>query len=147
MRRVTVGIVLVAFAMAGVAGCDDDDSTTSTETLTKDEFVQQANAICAETGKEIDAAATEAQAAGGDQEAFITDTLAPAVESELAAIAALPVPAGEEDQIAAILDAANQGLDEVQADPTVLMGGGGGDPFAEANELGDAYGLTECSGG
>ncbi len=99
------------------------DESSTTATLTKDEFVQQANAICAETSEEIDAAATEAQASGGDQEAFITDTLRPSVEAQLTR-SRRSGPGRRGGQIAAIVDAANQGLDEAQADPTALTSGG-----------------------
>lgn len=147
MRRVNVAaaFAIAAIAAIGVAGCGDDDSTSSTTaTLTKEEFVQQANAICAEANAENEAAAKEAQASGGDQEAFITDTLLPSIQAQITAIEDLPVPSGEEEQVSEIVTAVNQGLDEAEADPAALTSGA--DPFAEANQLANDYGMTDCGG-
>lgn len=134
-------------ASLGLAACGSDDSSDdSSDSITKAEFVAQANAICAESNKTIDAAEKEAFSGGqptqADADAFINDTLLPEVESQINDIEALPVPEGEEDQVSAILDAANKGLEEGKADPSALQGNG--DPFAEANKLANAYGMTEC---
>ena len=69
---------------------------------------------------------------------------APSVEAQITAIEDLPVPAGEEEQVSAIVDAVNQGLDEAEADPAALTKGA--DPFAEANQLANDYGMTDCGG-
>lgn len=151
MRRVLGAVVVAAVFAAGVAGCGDDDSTTeetTTASLTKEEFVAQANEICAASSAELEAAAQEAfpngQPTPEELEPFATETLLPAIEGQLQAIGELPVPEGEEENVAEVLDAANQGLEEAQADPAALSSGQS-DPFAEANQLAADYGMTECA--
>lgn len=141
---------LLLMVSLGVTACGSDDSSSddSSESITKAEFVAQANEICAESNKTIDAAEKEAFSGGqptqADVDSFINDTVLPQVESQINDIEALPVPEGEEDQISAILDAANKALQEGKSDPSSLQGNG--DPFAEANKLANAYGMTECGG-
>ncbi|MCB0870859.1 MAG: hypothetical protein KDB52_08515 [Solirubrobacterales bacterium] len=141
---------LLIAASLGLAACgsDDDSSDDSSDSITKAEFVAQANAICAESNKTIAAAEKEAFSGGqpsqADVDSFINDTLLPEVESQIKGIEELPVPEGEEEQVSAILEAANQGLEEGKSDPASLQGNG--DPFAEANKLANAYGMTECGG-
>lgn len=145
--KVGVCSFLIA-ASLGLAACGSDDSSSDdlSDSITKADFVAQANEICAESNKTIDAGEKEAFSGGqptqADVDSFINDTLLPEVESQINDIEALPVPEGEEDQITAILDAANKGLEEGKADPASLQGNG--DPFAEANKLANAYGMTEC---
>jgi hypothetical protein len=145
-------VVAVAIALVGV-GCGDDSSSSgdssSSASITKEEFVTQANAICAEGNKEIDAGAQETFSAGkpseADIEKFATETLIPSVEQQVADIRALGAPEGDEDQVNAILDAADQGLEEAKSDPSVVADEKA-DPFAEANKLANDYGISECGG-
>lgn len=141
-------VVIGAIAIAGCGGSDDTSSTTAA--ISKDDFITQANQICADQGKALDAAGKEVFTGGKPSNAemtgFVNDTMVPTIQSEIDGIAALGAPAGDEDQVNAILDAAQSGLDEVEADPTIFATSNE-DPFAEANKLGDEYGITECSGG
>jgi hypothetical protein len=48
----------------------------------------------------------------------------------------------------AIVDSAQSALDKAKADPTVLLQNNPkNDPFAQSNQLTNAYGLTACGGG
>jgi hypothetical protein len=154
MRNRTLGTCTAVVAIAfGAAGCGDDETSTESSStaasITKEEFLTQANEICAAGNKEIDAGAQEAFSGGkpskADIEQFATETLLPSVESQVEEIRALGVPAGDEDQVNAILDAADQAVEETKADPT-LAASESGDPFAEANKLANDYGLNECGG-
>jgi hypothetical protein len=160
MKRLTSGACAIAIVLAlGAAGCGGDDSTTesstavdSTAALTsdKDAFVAKANQICTEGNKAIDTAGQQLYASGKPTEAetekFATDVLIPAVQSQVTAIGQLPFPEGDEEQVTAILDAAQQGIDDAKADPASLLSAKA-DPFAEANKLASAYGMTACGGG
>jgi hypothetical protein len=153
-----------AVIAAGCGGDDDDDTTAATtETtgatgaagggpLSKEAFVKAADGVCAQGDKEIqrEAARTfgNGQPSKQEQEDFVTGTVLPNIEAQINGIRALTPPEGDEDQVNAILDAAQQAVDESMDDPSALtQGGGGSDPFAEANELATDYGLTECGGG
>jgi hypothetical protein len=135
---------------AGCGGGDEDGETTPTAAaLSKEEFLKQGNQICAASEKQIDA---EAQKVFGNQqpsqsevESFATKTAIPTLQFEIAGIEALPAPSGDEDQVNAIVSAAQQGLDELKADPSLITAEGQDDPFAEAKRLAKQYGLTACA--
>ena len=127
------------------------DPSATAAALTKEEFVAQGNQICSEGNKTIDEAAKQVFSGGkpkaDEMQQFVTGTVIPSIQDQVDSIRALGAPEGDEDQVAAILDAAQQGIDEAKADPSLLAGEqSGSDPFAEANKLTDDYGLTACSG-
>jgi hypothetical protein len=146
--RFVVPLAGLVLALA-VAGCGGGGSSSSTAALSKSEFVAQGNAICQKGDKAINEAAkkvfTQSQAPSqATQQKFVTDSVIPSIQSEIDAIDALPAPSGDEDQVQAIVDAAQSALDKAKADPTLLTDQGGSDPFAQANKLADDYGLTKC---
>ena len=67
----------------------------------------------------------------------------PALESEVRAIEALGAPKGDEPKVQAILDATEEGIDQIKANPGGLADG---PPPAlrEAQKLASAYGSREC---
>jgi len=168
LRRITALLALALAAGLIAAGCGDDDDTTTAATttsttttagatgatgatgepLSKDEFIAQADAACKAGDKKIDAAADETFSNGNpsqeEQEAFVTDDVIPNVQDEVDAIGALTPPEGDEEEVAAIVDAAQAAIDEITADPSTLTEQGAGDPFAEANQLAKDYGLEVC---
>lgn len=149
MKNKTTMLVAAALATgliaAGCGGGDDDSSSD----LTKAEFITKADAICAQGNKEIQQA-FEALGQGKPSQAQLdqiaTDTLLPSVEKQVSQIRDLGIPKGEEDQVNAILDSAQSGIDKGKADPSSLVSDQN-DPFKEANQLAKQYGMTECGGG
>jgi hypothetical protein len=152
MKRLKIGAIAAALvlivAVAGCGGGSDDSSSSTAAALSKEDFLKQGNQICADGNKEIEAASSQVFSSGkpsqDEMDAFVNDTLIPSVQSQVDAIRALGAPEGDEDQVNAILDAAQGAIDEAKADPTLLEGNN--DPFAETNKLANAYGLTECGG-
>lgn len=152
MRGVRIAACAAAAAIGvGVAGCGggDSSSTSTAASITKEEFVTQANQICADGNETIDAAVGDAFSGGQpsqeETEQFVTGSVIPAIQAQVDGLRALGAPEGDEEQVDAILDAADQGIEEAQADPASFIAGGG-DPFVEANQLAADYGLTECAG-
>ena len=149
IRIAAAAASLLAFGAIAIAGCGgSDDTSTTTAAISKDDFITQGNQICAEGNKTLDAAGNEAFSGGkpsqADLEKYVSDTMVPTIQGEIDGIKALGAPAGDEDQVNAILDAAQSALDKAKADPSTLTSND--DPFAEANDLANAYGLTECGG-
>lgn len=154
MRRTTIGVLAASAALAlGAAGCGGDDEESSTvdsaaAPLSKEDFIAQADQICVDGDEAIDAAGQEAFASGepSDEELtqFFTETVLPNISDQVAEIRALGVPEGDEDEVAAILDSADQSVEDATADPGSLTGEGDG-PFAETNQLATDYGLEECA--
>ena len=139
-------------------GCrpDDDDerrtgATGATgEALTKDEFIKQADQICADGDKSINEAFNalgSGQPSQQEQEQVVTDTVVPEIQGEVDGISALTPPAGDEEEVSAILDAAQSAVDQVKEDPSLLTQQGAEDPFNEANQLAKEYGLKVCGQG
>jgi hypothetical protein len=163
-------ILIMALAAALItAGCGDDDeepTTTTTEAATgttgatgaegaSSEFAQQADEICREGNQEIDDAARErfgdAQGQEPSQEeqlSFAEEVVIPSVEQQIDEVTALTPPEGEEDTFEEFSEQAASDLEEVKADPSVLLERGGGeDPFAETNQLARELGLQVCGQG
>jgi len=148
--------LLVAAAIATgllAAGCggDDNDSGTTTSSLTKPEFVAKANAICKNGNDQINqegnATFSKGKPTQADEEKFATDTIIPNVQKQIDDIEALGAPAGDEAQVKAITDSAQKDLDAAKSDPTLFTDASKGDPFAATNKLANAYGLTVCGSG
>ena len=138
-----------AVGFAGCGGSDDTSGDSTTAAISKDDFVTQANQICAEGDKTLQTAGKAAFSGGkpskSDLQQFANDTVVPTIQGEIDGIEALGAPEGDEEQVNAITDAAQSAIDEVKADPSVFVAGDQ-DVFAEANKLANAYGLTECGG-
>ena len=161
--RITALLALALATGLIAAGCgdDDDDTTTTTtsstttagatgatgatgEPLSKEEFIAEADAICKAGTKEIQSAGEDFFPEGGspgqaEEETFTTDVVVPNIQGQVDAIRALTPPEGDEEAVTAILDAAQEAIDELEDDPS-----GQNNPFAEADQLAQDYGLEVC---
>ena len=134
VTAVWFGAFMVASAVAG-----DSDR------LSKSEFLARGNAICAAGTQKMDQAGaafftrepTPTQVA-----AFAAAVAVPTAQAEIDQLRALKAPTADEATVAALLDKAQQAVDRVRADPTLLGRDNGSD---EANALARAYGLTACA--
>lgn len=133
-----VSIVSV-IAGLGLLGCG---SSSSAEPTNKAQVVQEANSIC--EGAAAKRSEALEKAADGDPQIaqLAVDALQP-VEEMTEELGELVVPAGERDEIRAIVSAFEASIRKVRAEP--------GDPtaaiaaFAEPNQLAEEYGLTDCT--
>jgi hypothetical protein len=144
-------VAVAAIAMI-VAGCGGSrDSSESTSSLTKAEFVKQGNAVCAKGNKEIQEGFEEFEQEVGSQKqptkAQLTEAIEtivlPAVRQQVEGVKDLGAPSGEEAKVEAITDAAEEALEKGEEDPASLTTEKA-DPFAKANELANEYGLVKC---
>ncbi len=135
-----VGFVILALAMI-VAGCGSSDGTSTTTALTKADFVTQANAIC-DTGNKAAGSALHRGMSGAQVEAAVTNSFAPAVQTQIDGIKALAAPAGDESTVTNMLSLAQADLDKVKADPGLVA-----DPnlFSDFAKVAHPYGLTSCA--
>jgi hypothetical protein len=166
--RVLAGFAVIAVIAVVVTACGD----VSTEALSKEEYVEQANAICAATDEEIepivDEFFEEAFADGsGDVpvdgvpqivlafDDLFDDVLTPAVEEQMAELRALEPPEEDAEMLDALYDDLEAGLDFVNAtlDDAVagdkaaieaFSSGASEEQVNDANQRAREYGLTVC---
>jgi hypothetical protein len=166
-------LTLVVVALFAVSGCGDSDSsangsdggnegpvTVETGSLSKAEFVKQADAICAESRKEFDRkflARTKAfsqelaeldpkeQEAFGDSVASaIIDTIfVPNYEKMISEVAALGVPSEGEGQVTAFTRHVEEALAKAEKNPGATFEQL--TPFDQAIKAANAYGLNGCA--
>jgi hypothetical protein len=154
----TLACLTFALAIAGCGGDDETSTTSSSPTaagatgatggtpLTKEEFIAQADAICAAGDKTIDAAG-QALGQNPSEEQInqaITETVIPTVSGEFDAIEQLTPPEGDENTIAELVASGRAALDEIEANPDRAFAAGQDNPFAEVNQLAQDYGLKDC---
>jgi ABC-type glycerol-3-phosphate transport system substrate-binding protein len=146
-------VLAVAVVAAGCGGSDDSSSAT-TETaaaLSKAEFIKQADAICTKGNESIETEANEfaeennvntKKPKRAQQEEVIIDVVAPGVRRQGEEIAELGAPSGDEEEIDAIVAAVEEGADELEEDPGLLISGK--NPLAKGSKMADSYGLKVC---
>jgi hypothetical protein len=159
---------IAAVGSIAVAGCGggDDTSTTATtgasgatgtaEPLTTDQWVTQADAICAQGDKQQQTAIkdffqqqgipTDQQPSDAQLEQLATDVLIPNIEQQIDSIKALPVPEDDADRVNAFVDQADSDLSALQDDPSQITDGNA-NPFAETQTLAKDLGLKNCASG
>lgn len=142
--RTMSSAALSALALAAVAGC-----TVSPETggpLSREEFVKQANAICAKGNADIMAAAPQGEwppsAEAG--EAFF-ETILTLVEQQIDDVDALQPPADIQPVIDGVIVDARAILAKVEADGSEPFFATEEDPWAPVNERFKSLGINECA--
>ena len=142
-------LVFVAVGLAGCGGSDDEDATASS--ITKAEFIKQADEVCREgekrVQKDFDAYVKEnedlKEPTDADYAALVAAVLAPNAERETEQLRELGAPDGDEEQIEAMLEAREQGLKDAEARPKAVVTSGE-DIFAGASKIATDYGLKVC---
>jgi hypothetical protein len=144
-------LMLLAISSAAIAGCGDGGDDTGTASLTKAEYVKQANAICEKVQREMEAKFAEfvkrenAGHGAADPKAFkeeVANVAIPGLEKQIEELSALPAPAGEEEEVELILERQEESLEKVEEDPTFRTSGG---LYEELNKPASDYGLSECA--
>jgi hypothetical protein len=148
-----VGAAATAAILAG-CGSSDDETTSS---LTKAQFIAQADAICKKGNAEIDSEVEAFQEENGlgendepskAQQAEVSETiLVPNVENQAEEIRDLAAPSADEDEISTMLDSLEEGVEEVEANPQAPFESKQPNPFGPANRIAKEYGLKVCGQG
>jgi hypothetical protein len=118
------------------------------ESISKEDFIEQADEICAAGSEELDAILDELEPAtptSDDIAEFLRDDYVPNIRAQIDDIRELGFPEGDEDELDAILDDSESVLDDIEEDPQTAVQQA--NPFAEVNQQLQEYGLTECGGG
>jgi hypothetical protein len=171
LKKHLMPVLTVALCAALVgAGCggDDEETTTATTTgatgatgasgatgesgggLLPDDFAAEADAICSEGDKKIDAEANkffgdlEKEPSTADQEEFATKTVIPEIQQQIDDLNDLDAPDEGAEEWDTFLKDAQSTLDDVKDDPALLTDEGG-NPFADVEKQAQELGLAQCA--
>ncbi len=135
--------LVVLFSVFAIGCGSSDDSSDSAPT--KAEYITQADAICKESGDELQA--TIKSTFGNEQPtdaeivSFTEDEIIPSLEGQLDDLRALTPPESDADSPDDIYNALEDSINTLKDDPAQSTSS---DAFKEANDLANAYGMTEC---
>lgn len=160
-RTITLLVTLVAVGVLAV-GCGDDSSSGSsddgaieTSSLSKAEFVKQANAICAEGNEDLftqlGTYLNKNASSSKDPEEVAADAMRqavlPGVEGQIEEIRELGAPSGDEEQIEAFLAAQESSVESLEQQRSISLNTDVSSAFKRAGQLAQRYGLQECNYG
>jgi hypothetical protein len=151
-KRVIALFAVLAILALIVAGCGGGSSTESTSSLSKAEFLKQGNAVCAKGDKEIEETfesyakehnLSEKNPPSEAELKEVAEEVLPVVRNQIEGVRNLGVPSEGGPEVEKALDAAEEALEEAEADP-VAFTGEKNDPFKKANKMASEVGLTKC---
>jgi hypothetical protein len=150
VKQITIVVVSALALAAFMAGCGGGGEAPVS--LTKAQFIKQANAICSRGAARFNALyqsfVRKYPLPGGKRRSLdeyseaVKTALAPAIKWELEEIRALGVPAGDAHTVDTILAAIEGGLEKVEKHPGVQANTER--QFERSTNLANAYGLETC---
>jgi hypothetical protein len=151
------GFLAIALILVGCGGGGSDSTnggSDSTASLSKAEFIEDADAICEEGGKqslsELVAFAKESklpkvkELTTAQWEEVGTRILAPALQQQVDEIRQLELPSGDEAQIEAFLDGVDEAVERVEENPATAKAPS--KVLAGARQSISGYGFKVCGG-
>lgn len=149
-RLLNAPLALGAGLVIALSGCGDDSSTTA-EAPAKADFIVAVDQICTETSASVSAEAQKrfpsgaAPGEGNAIEKFFAEVSIPALADQFEQISELTPPSGDEEEVAAIVQAGNEAVAEAEKDPGSLnVLTGFKTPFDEVSRLEQDYGFQVC---
>ena len=155
LRFASASCRVVAVLGVGVflGGCGEEEedgefSPVVAEPPSRVEFLREADRICHATEARIEAAAdelvtAEKEPSPAEVERVALGVVVPALEAEVQAIRSLGAPKGDEQEVEAILEATEQGIEAIEANPRDISGGVPAD-LRRAERLAREYGSDQC---
>ena len=145
-RAVVWPLAVLVVAALAFGGCGNSDDEAS---LTKAQFTQQANAICAKSSDERVAefrARASVKGLSGDQqrEEAVVEAFIEPFKEMIGELEDLSSPEGDEEEVEAIYDEMKQGVSDLETDPLVVFESEE-KMFNNANKLASEYGLNDCT--
>lgn len=147
MRQGALAIIVAVAVTAALAGCGGGDSDSSAS-LSKPQFVKQANALCKQEWQEGREEALgkignefSPNANFAEKEKALAILLRP-YETTTTKLSELGAPAGDEQEMEAIVSAMEKAAVDVKKNPSTAFESDL--PFRKANQLVEDYGLKQC---
>jgi hypothetical protein len=155
LRALSLALIMAAVV---VSGCGDDESSGSegslpTSSLSNEEYLQQANAICRNKKKgysqEIMVFLQDPSNNSGTELSVHLDgvktVILPINEAQLKSLRELGAPEGDEAEVEAALNAQQSAIDKMRATDRIQSFEQGVNVFADATEMLESYGLKDCT--
>jgi hypothetical protein len=148
-------IATAAVAVLLFPGCGGGDDSDASGSISKEEFIAKADAICKEGNErmasEIFKYLRKNRIKGSlrrpsveDNEKFLVAVLIPNVKREIQELEALGAPEGDEERIEAMIAALEEGLETAESSPETVAEGTSDIVFGIASRLAGEYGLETC---
>ncbi len=147
-----IGLIAAGLVWAGCGGSSDSSSEVTASSISKGQFIKEADAACKEAEERIQKdfktfTSENKNLANPTEDQFselIETVLVANIEQELEDIRALGAPSGDEEKVEAILAARTEGTEEAEAQPKLAVQGtlpG----FEKADKLATEYGFKTCA--
>jgi len=144
----------IAMAMAivlVVAGCGGGDSSTAAGSISKEEFIAKADAVCKKGTERMQAAIGRiiknqpniAKVSKGEQEKIVATVMVPSVSREAKELRALGVPDGDDEKVDAMITALEEGVETAERDPEAVTKSSDA-IFGIASRIAGEYGAVGC---
>jgi predicted small secreted protein len=145
-------IAAVAMAASLLAGCGGGgEDSSSGKSISKEDFIAKADAICAKGTKRLQAAIFAAlknprnltKVSEAQQIDIVKTAMVPNVSREAEELRALDVPEGDEEKIDAMIGALEEGVETAEQDPQAVTQSSDV-VFGISSRIAAEYGLTAC---
>jgi hypothetical protein len=141
--------IAVALVVAGCGGGGDSGTTASS--ISKEEFISKADAICKKGTERMQAAIGRllkkqpniTKVTKDEQEKIVATVMVPSVSREVKELRALGVPDGDEERVDAIIAALEEGVETAERDPEAVTNSSEV-IFGIASRLAGEYGAEVC---
>jgi len=140
---------MAALLLAGCGGGSDD--STSGKSISKEEFIAKADAICKKGTERLQKAIFTAlknprnltKVSEAEQIKIVTTAMVPNVSREAEELRALGIPDGDEEKVDAMITALEEGVETAEQDPKVVTESSDA-VFGISSRIAAEYGLEAC---
>lgn len=145
---VLCGLLVAALVAAGCGGGDDSSAADS---ISKEEFIAKADAICKRSNERMEAALVDVikgeslkKLSEAKSEKLVGSVLVPNISRELEELKELGVPDGDDERVDAMISALEEGLETAEDNPEVVATTSSDTIFGIASRIAQEYGLETC---
>jgi hypothetical protein len=152
MGRGPTTLIVAVIAAALLAGCGGGGgSSSSASSVSKEEFIAKADAICKKGTERLQVAIAGAlkkqpnitKVTQSEQEKIVTTVMVPSVSREAKELRALGVPEGDDEKVDAMITALEEGVETAERDPEVVTKSSDA-IFGITSRIAGEYGATVC---
>jgi predicted small secreted protein len=142
-------VVMAALLLAGCGGGSDDSG--SGKSISKEEFIAKADAICKKGTERLQTAIFAAlktpqnltKVSQAEQVKIVKTAMVPNVSREVKELRALGIPDGDDEKVDAMITALEEGVETAEQDPEVVTESSDA-VFGISSRIAAEYGLEAC---